>query len=159
MWNQSIFVLVAISIAGCASTAPKSFSTAAPGSKDQAFDCVMREFNQMNYTIRNSDRGSGFITAETHTSGAASEFWTGKKTNDQLTAAIFSSGSPESWSIRITAASSSERTMGWGSASESSEVASEEGIADAKAVLSSCGNGAVRSQQSSGVFSGTVTVS
>jgi hypothetical protein len=146
--------VVAVVVSAC-STAPISFLSMTPSPADAAFSCALRQINTMNYTVTNTNKEAGFIAAEKQTSGLGTALLTGRKYGSSLTVSVFE-GADGQRNLRVTAGQSTEKAALFGAASKSTGKPSAQGIADAKALLSACGQGEIRQQTSSRFFSAVI---
>jgi RNA 3'-terminal phosphate cyclase len=112
----------------------------------------MRKINELGYTVTNTNKEAGFITAEKQTSGLGTALLTGRKYQDQLTVAIFDDTATNGRKLRVTAAQATENALAFGNASKTGVAPSNSGKADAQAVLSACSEGSAASQQTAMLF-------
>lgn len=135
--------MAVISIGGCASSAPISFMAATPDAGPSAYTCALRKLNEIGYTITNTNKEAGFITADKQTTGAFAEALLGKKYHDQLTVSSFDAGDGTG-KLRVTAAQTEENAgFMFGKASSSGVAPSAKGKADANTILLSCAQGPI----------------
>jgi len=154
------FLFPALVLAAACSTSPISYTASTPTPQDGAYSCALRKVNELGFTVVNTDRQGGFITAEKQTSGLGTALLTGRKYTDALTVSIFDGADAQSRTIRVTAAQVTENAMGFGAASKTGIKPSPTGIKAAQEVLTACAPGSAPVQQTSAtVFavSGTLT--
>lgn len=139
-------------LAAACSSAPISYMSTTPAPESSAYECALRQINEMGYTVTNADKGAGLIAAEHQTSSGVGEFMSGKKYRDVLTVSIFDAAdSTKGRRLRVTAAQTTEAALTlFGNASKSQTAPSKSGKADAAALLHACAPGAAV-QEVSGV--------
>ena len=93
---------LALILAGCA-TAPVSYLVAAPQPSDAAYACALRKVNELGYTVTNSNKEAGFISADKQTSGLGTKIWSGAEYHDQLTVSVYGDSASGGRKIRATA--------------------------------------------------------
>lgn len=147
--KRTLLVLCAALGASACATAPVSFTSPTPASQDDAYSCALRKINEMGFTVANTDRQAGFITAEKQTSGLGTALLTGKKYQDQLTVSIFDNAGSASRTIRVTAAQTNENAIAFGSASRTGVAPSDTGKKAAQELLTVCAPNAEATQQTS----------
>lgn len=137
-----------VALVGC-STSPISYFASSPTPQAGLYTCALRKVNELGYTVTNTNREAGFITAEHQTSSGFGEALTGRKYHDILTISIFDEASGASRRIRVTAAQTQQTAVLFGRASETGIAPTDKAKADANAILSECAPGGKISQQSS----------
>lgn len=138
--------VVLLPLLGACATAPISYVAATPRPAPDAYTCVLAKVNELGYTITNTNKEAGFITATKQTSGLGTQLLTGSKYHDQLTISIFEDGTGAR-RIRATSGQTQERSNLFGTSSSGIKP-SDKGKADANAVLVACGQGPIVQQAS-----------
>ncbi|GLC24715.1 hypothetical protein rosag_12280 [Roseisolibacter agri] len=100
--------------------------------------------NELGYTLTNTSKEAGFITATKQTSGMGTKLLTGSEYHDQLTISIFGD-SASGRKIRATAGRTDRKSNLFGTSSQAMKP-SEAGKADANALLQSCADGSMPTQ-------------
>ena len=154
MWTGSLGVLL---ISAC-SPGPITFVSMTPSPSDGAFSCALRQLNTMGYKVTNNYRDVGYITAEKPVYGVAMKILTLGMASYQnaLNISVFD-GADGHQNLRVTAAFA-EKNWDLFSTKRTAEKPSKAGIADAKAVLSACGQGEVKQRRTHVQFSPRTSV-
>jgi hypothetical protein len=95
--------------------------------------------NELGYTVTNTDRGGGFITADKQRRGALLVL-TGREDQDRLTVSIFDDSTSQRRKVRVTAVTIST-SAGTSGSRTVTKAPSDVAISDANALLSSCSEG------------------
>jgi hypothetical protein len=96
-----MLVSVAALLSGCRPT-PVSYVAPVPSVAGDAYACALRMVNQLDYTVTNTNRESGFIQAEKHRAGTM-EWLLARDDVDRLTVSIFEDTVPRQNTLRVTA--------------------------------------------------------
>ena len=82
--------LSALLVAACGKSSPIfSFAINTPSPSGDAYTCSLRKINDLGYTVTNTNREAGFITAEKTTSTGFSRVMSGNQWHSVLTVSIF----------------------------------------------------------------------
>ena len=131
--------LAVVVLTGCASSVqPRSFSRPTPKSASDVYACAMGHLNVAGYTIIDANKEAGFIKAEKKTSGVGRVLMTGQNLFDQMTISVFEDPSNHQTTLRATAATMTERSMGWGAGSRNITDPAPQLETDANALLKAC---------------------
>lgn len=132
-------VILAVFALNCASSVqPRSFSQPTTRAASDVYSCAMGHLNVAGYTIMDANKEAGFIKAEKKTSGVGRVVMTGQNLFDQMTVAVFEDPSSRKTTLRVTAATMSERAMGWGAGSRNVTDPAPQLEIDANSLLAAC---------------------
>lgn len=138
------FALLVVLLIGCQTT-PVSYFSTTPQPIPDAYSCALRKVNELGYTVTNTNREAGFITADKQTSGVFTKAFTGAEYHDVITVSIFDDPSAGGRKIRVTSGSSNRQSSLLGTSSENI-APSDKGQKDANALLSACAEGPITKQ-------------
>lgn len=145
--RRRISVVSALTVLAACNTGPISFNSMAPKPMPDSYACALGKVNEMGYTVTNTNKEAGFITADKQTSGLGTQLLTGAKYHTRLTVSIFGADSA-SRKMRVTAAKIEERTNLL--TSSSTGVAPDaRAKGDAQNVLVACGSGVISQEKDS----------
>jgi hypothetical protein len=99
----------------------------------------------LGYTVSNTNKDAGFIAGTKQTSGLGTKLFLGSEYHDQLTVSIFDATGGTSRTIRVTAGRTDLKGNLFGTQANATEPTAA-GIADANALLQSCGQGVITRQ-------------
>jgi hypothetical protein len=140
--KATVTMVVSFSVSmavGCASAVqPRSFSRPVTVQGADVFGCALGHLNAQGYTVLDANKEAGFIRAEKKTSGLGRALMVGQNLFDQMTISIFQDPATRQTTLRVTAATMSERAMGWGAGSRNVTDPSPALEADAHRVLDAC---------------------
>jgi hypothetical protein len=137
-------VTIVLLLAAC-SSAPISYFALTPQPADGAYACGLRKVNELGYTITNTNKDAGFITGDKQTSGMATRVLLGSEKHDQITVSVFDDAATHQRKVRVTTGQTEDKANSFGS-SKSAKKPSDQGIADANAILTACSEGAITKQ-------------
>jgi hypothetical protein len=126
-----------------------SYFASSPTPQDGLYTCALRKVNELGYTVTNTNKDAGFITAEHQTSSGLGEALSGRKYHDVLTVSIFDEATGGTRRLRVTAAQTQQTAQLFGRASETGIAPSDKAKADANALLAACAPGSTITQQAS----------
>jgi hypothetical protein len=102
---KTIAVLLVFALLTGCSTKPVSFSSPMLLPQDAAFSCAFRQVNELGYTVTNTDKGAGYLTAEKVTRSHSLGSLGSNTHRDLLTVSIYATDSATR-TMRVIAASS-----------------------------------------------------
>lgn len=146
--RTAISAISMVALVDCSSS-PISYFASSPIPQDGLYTCALRKVNELGYTVTNTNKEAGFITAERQTSSGFSEVVTGRKYHDVLTISIFDEASGGSRRLRVTAAQTQQTAQLFGRASETGVAPSDKAKADSNDLLAACAPGSKVTQQAS----------
>jgi hypothetical protein len=144
-------------LAGCSGGHPISYFALTPQPSPDAYTCALRKVNELGYTITNTSKDAGFLTADKQTTGTMHKLLTNGEVHDQLTVSVFDDAATQQRKVRVTAGTTEAKSGLLGGTSTSAQSPSDSGIADANSVLSACATGPI-TKQSSATWSARVAV-
>lgn len=142
--RRTVAFVAALLLAGCKTT-PVSYFAITPQPIGDAYSCALRKVNELGYTVTNTNREAGFITADKQTTGTMTKLFTGSEYHDVITVSVFDDPATGGRKIRVTAASSNEQSSLLGT-SKNNIAPSDKGQTDANALLTACGQGPITKQ-------------
>lgn len=158
MTRHILFGVVLLgAVAGCNSGKPISYFSLTPRPSGDAYTCAVQKVNELGYTVTNTNREAGFITADKQTTGAMRKALTGQEFHDQLTVSVSEDAPSQKRKLRVTAAATTARTTLFNT-STSSKSPSDEAVADANAILAACAEGTITRQARVAGLAGAITV-
>jgi hypothetical protein len=129
---------------GCGGT-PVSYFSLTPQPSADAYTCAIRKVNELGYTVTNTNKDAGFITADKQMTGAMHKVLLGSEEHDQLTVSIFDDPATQQRKLRVTAAATTASSNLFGTKT-SAKSPSDAAMADANALLSACAEGPITKQ-------------
>ena len=144
--RRCLLLAAALAIAGCQTT-PVSYFSTTPQPIGDAYSCALRKVNELGYTVTNTNREAGFITADKQTTGMFTKAFTGSEYHDVITVSVFDDPASGGRKIRVTAGTSDHQSSLLGTSSNNI-APSDKGQKDASTILSTCGEGPVTKQSS-----------
>ena len=130
-----------ITVVACGGT-PISFASVTPQPAADAYACALSKVNELGYTVTNTNKEAGFITADKQKTGALAKALLGSEDHDQLTISVFNDGTTGKRKVRVTAAATSAQSNLFGTKT-SAKSPSEEAVADANTLLTACSEGPI----------------
>lgn len=144
--RRTALTLLLLLAAACGGK-PISYFSLTPHPSADAYSCAIQKVNELGYTVTNTSREGGFITADKQTTGAMRKALTGQEYHDQLTVSVFEDTPTQKRKIRVTAAATFSKTTLFNT-STSSKNPSDEAMADANTILTACAEGPITRQAS-----------
>jgi hypothetical protein len=138
--------LAFLALVGCSGGHPISYFALTPQPSPDAYACALRKVNELGYTITNTSKDAGFLTADKQTTGTMHKILTNSEVHDQLTVSVFDDAATQQRKVRVTAGTTEAKTGLLGGTSTSAQSPSDSGIADANSVLSACATGPITKQ-------------
>lgn len=137
--NRIVLGIVAIALAGCASTVqPQAYSHTTTAPPSEVYDCTNGMLNQSGFTLSSASKESGFLKAERKISGIGRVIMVGASLFDVVTASVYADPTTKQTTLRITADSVNEREGLFAAGHRTSSHPREELVTQVNAILAKC---------------------